>query len=379
VSSVPRLLLIGGGHTHVALLGAMAAGRLKRAETTLVSPHDHQVYSGMVPGLIGGRYSVEEVTFDLPALTGRAGVRFLRAAVTRIDGATRRATLDDGTVVPYDVASVATGGSAAALERPGVAAHALLVKPINRVLELLPAIDRAVESRGPEPMQVVVVGGGAAGIEVALALRARLDREGASRAVLTLYDNTHAVLRDRAVSARREAERALQKGDVTVRLSTAVEEVGPSHVRLSGGRVLPADLVIWTPGTQAPSLFRDSGLTTDSHGFLLVEDTLEVRDHPGLFGVGDAATLADHPHTPKAGVYAVRQAPVLLHNLDVALRGRGSLRRYRPQPRFLALLNTGDGRAIFSYGSFAATGRWAMILKDYIDRGFMRRYQRIYS
>ncbi len=385
--SGPRLLLVGGGHAHVFVLEALARGRVPAGEATLVSPHDRQVYSGMVPGLIGGRYTLEEVTFDLPAMAARCGVRFVRDTVVRLDAAVRTATLASGQALPYDVASFAVGGAPAGSDRPGVAEYAHFVKPINRVLELLPAIDQAAAARGPEPLQVLVAGAGAAGVEVALALRARLDRLGATRAVITLYDTAHTVLRERSPAARLHAERALRQREVTVRLGTGIEEVGATYARLSGGRIVPADLVVWTAGTRAPGLFRDSGLPTDPHGFLLVEETLQASGVPGVFAAGDAATLVTAPATPKAGVFAVRQAPVLVHNLRVALERAaagnptgdtsGQFRPYRPQTRFLALLNTGDGRAILSYGDFALTARSAMILKDWIDRGFMRRFQRL--
>ncbi len=383
----PRLLLIGGGHAHVFVCEAVARGRVPAAQVTLVSPHDRQVYSGMVPGLIGGRYTLEEVSFDLPVIAARCGIRFVRDSAVRLDPVARTVALASGEILPYDVVSFAIGGAPAGSDRPGVAEHAHFVKPINRVLELLPAIDHAAAARGPEPLQVLVAGAGAAGVEIALALRARLDRLGATRAVITLYDTSHTLLRDRHPAARAHAERALRRGEITLRLGTGIEEVGPSHARLSGGRVVPADLVVWTAGTRAPSLFRESGLPTDPRGFLLVEETLQASGVPEVFAAGDAATLVTAPQTPKAGVYAVRQAPVLVHNLRAALRdvararpagGRGNqLRPYRPQPRFLALLNTGDGRAVLSYGEVALTGRWAMRLKDWIDRGFMRRFQRL--
>jgi selenide,water dikinase len=214
-------------------------------------------------------------------------------------------------------------------------------------------------------------------VEVALAVRGRLDRLGTSRAIISLLESTHIVLRDRSPAAQEEAEQALARAEITLRLSTGVAEAGPDHVRLSGGRVLSADLVIWTTGTEASPIFRASGLRVDARGYLLVDDDLAVRDAPGLFGAGDAVAHASFPRLPRAGIHAARQGPILAHNLAQALRGTGAARRYTPAPRALALLNTGDGRAILSYGGFATTTGWAMSLKDRIDRRFLGRFQRL--
>lgn len=380
-----RLLLLGGGHAHLFVLEALARRRIIAGDVTVVAPHALQIYSSMVPGYLEGRYTLEEVTIDLRALTRRIGGQFREAAVERIDGSVRRVLLDDATSLPYDVASVAIGGVAAGLNIPGARAHARFIKPVAQARELPATLDRAAESAGPEPLQMVIVGAGATGVEVALAVRARLDRLGANRAIISLLDSSHTVLRDRSPAAQEEAERVLRWGEITLRLSTAVEEVGPNHVRVTGGRIIPTDLVIWTTGTEAPPVFRASGLPTDSRGFLMVDDDLAVGGCPGLFGAGDAVSFTTHPRAPKAGVDAVRQGPVLAHNLGIALRGSDEDRRrgapvarsYTPPSRSLALLNTGDGRAIFSYAGFAITARWAMTLKHLLDRRFLRRFQRL--
>jgi NADH dehydrogenase FAD-containing subunit len=158
-----------------------------------------------------------------------------------------------------------------------------------------------------------------------------------------------------------------------------VEEIGARTVRLSGGTDLPYDLVVWAGGAAAPAIFRASGLETDQSGFLLVDSTLRSVSDLAIFAAGDAATLRPFPATPKSGVYAVRQGPILARNLGLALTGAAAerLQHYRPQRRSLVLINTGDGRAILSYGSVAVTGRWAMRLKERIDRGFIHRFQRL--
>jgi selenide,water dikinase len=373
-----RLLLLGGGHAQLFVLEALAQGRISADTVTLVSSHASQLYSGMVPGLVEGRYGIDQLSFDLPALAAAAGAEWIEDRVTHLDAHARTATLASGRVLEYDVASLAIGGLAASTAIPGVQTHAHVVKPVDRAAELVPAMERAAQNAGPEPLQVAIVGAGAAGIELALTTRARLDRLGANRAILTLVDASSSLMRHAGGGVAEVVERELRRGEVTLRLATGVEEVGPAHLRLTGGRVLPADLVLWCAGVEAPSLFRESGLPVEARGFLTVHDTLAVPGTTGLYGAGDAVSLQYAPRTPKSGVHAVRQGPVLAHNIGLALQGPGGEqmgRRYFPKERTLTILNTGDGRAILSYSGVVTTGRWAMALKDRIDRRFMRRFR----
>src|SRR4029453_5705305 len=153
----------------------------------------------------------------------------------------------------------------------------------------------------------------------------------------------------------------------------AVARVTATGVPLSSGRALPGALVVWGTGAGAPPLFTASGLPTDQRGFLLVGADLRSPVWPQIFAAGDCATLIPHPSLPKAGVYAVRQAPVLAQNLRAAAAG-AALQAYRPQRLFLSLLNTADGRAILSYGPLAARGGWAWWLKDRIDQSFVKQF-----
>jgi NADH dehydrogenase FAD-containing subunit len=377
-----RLLLLGGSPPHLAVLEALARGRLSAGEVTVVAPHALQLCPGMVAGYLSGQYEPEEMTVDLRALARRAGGQFREAAVERIDCAARRVLLDDATSLPYDVASIGLEASPAGEETPGARANARFITPLDRVAELRARLDRTADATGPEPLQVVVVSAGATGVEVALAVRNRLDRAGASRAIVSLLDSSHTALRDGSPATQEEAERVLRQGEITLRLSTGVGEVAPSHIRITGGRILPTDLVIWATGIGAPPVFRTSGLPTDARGFLVVEDTLTVAGCPSLFGAGDAVSLASHPRAPKTGVNSLRQGRLLADNLAVALRGNpeggtASLKRYAPHTRSVSLLDTGDGRAIFSWAGLAVTARWARRLKSLIDRRSVRRFQRL--
>jgi selenide,water dikinase len=381
-----RLLLVGAGQAHLFVLEALARGRLRAAETTLVAPHGAQVSPGLVPGFLEGRYQIDQVTIDLAQLARASGVQFRRGMVERIEPGRRRVMLDDATFLPFDVASFAIGGVPAGASLPGVRVNARFIRPLDRLIELRAALDRAAATAGPEPLQAVVVGAGAVGVEVALAIRARLDRLGTTRAIIQLLDSTGSLFRERNPPAEAEADRALRRAEIVLRLSTGVEEVGPAHLRLSGGRVLPADIIVWTPAVEAWPIFRASGLPVDTRGFLEVDDTLAVRGVPGLYGAGEAVALADHPRAQLDRSPAARQGRVLAGNLGLALsaagRGGPAPRPHHfqtPPTRALALLDTGDGRAIVSYGGFATTAGWARSLKDRLDRRYLHRFLRLTS
>ena len=373
-----RLVLLGSGHAHLFVLEGVARGAFAGTDVTLVAPVRYQAYSGMVPGMIAGVYGVEQLSFDLTAIAGGAGARCVSGTGHRIRADAARIELADGSPIEYDVLSVATGSTVRGIERPGVAEYALQVKPIERAAEIAPAL-AAVVRAGEEP-SVVVVGGGAAGIELACAARARLRLlAGAGIGAVTLLEAAPRLLGGRLPLAERVACRALARNRVTLRTGAEVASASATSVRLTDGTELPAHVLIWATGPASTDLLRTSGMALDPQGFLAVDDRLRSVSHPAVFAAGDAATPARWPDTPKSGVYAVREGPVLCANLAAACRGAEPPEMYRPQPRSLALLNTGDGRAILSYGPLATSGRWAMALKDRIDRRFVRRFRRLES
>ena len=372
-----HLVLAGGGHAHLFVLEGLGRGRFPPGLTvTLVAPDRRHAYSGMVPGLVGGRYRPEDLLVDLAALARAAGATFREGAVHALDPTARAITLADGDRLSYDLLSLAIGSGNAGADLPGVRESAVFVKPIGRTLGIVPAVERAAAQAGPRGPAVVVVGGGAAGVELALNLRARLRRLGRVEASVSIVDGHDRVLRDRSAACRRAAEVALSGQCVALALGSEASRLEGGRLLLENGRSLDAELVLWATGPSAPVLFAGSGLAVDGGGYPRVDATLRSISHPEIFAAGDAASLEGYPDLAKAGVYAVRQGPVLRDNLADAAGGRPVRRRFHPQRRFLALLNTGDGRAIFSYGGVAATGRWAMALKDRIDRRFVSRFRR---
>ncbi len=354
------VVLVGGGHAHIQVLRGWAMRPRADARLTVVVDHPVAVYSGMVPGFVAGQYERRELEIDVRPLAMRAGARCIFAAATGVNPGAARIELDGRPDLPYDLASFDVGSSVAGLELPGVAAHALATRPIGRFVA---AIDRRLERLdGP----VHVVGAGAGGIEIAFALAVRLG----PGVPLTLHEGADRLLPRAHPRLRRRVEAALATRRIAVRTGSQAVAVHADALELQGGERLPAGLVVWVSGAAALPLFADNLPTVD--GFVEIEPTLQVRGHTSLFALGDCAHFPSP--LPKAGVYAVRQGPVIQHNLRAALDGH-RMRRYQPQRDFLALLNTGDGSAIAAKWGMCGEGNAAFALKDWIDRRFIRRFQ----
>ncbi len=354
------------------MLRALAEQAVAGLSATLVTPAALHHYSAMVPGYLQDQYVERELVIDLGALAARGGVRLVVGTATALSAAGREVTLSSGERIPFDVCSLDLGSDAAGAEVPGMREHASTLRPMSRAVELKARLEACIAAPGG-PLALVVVGGGAGGVEVAFALARRL-REAGRAGVITIVDESPILLQESPRATRALVRHSLHRAGVCTALGSSVVAVERDQLRLASGARLSADLTVWLGGAAAPAMLRQSDLPLDDAGFLLVDERLQSVDGAPVWGAGDCVTLAGHPGTPKAGVFAVRQGPVLAKNLLAAL-GAGRARRYRPQRRYLSLLNSADGRAILRWGGLRAHGRWAWMLKDRIDRRFVSGWQ----
>lgn len=368
-----QIVLVGAGHTHAYVLSRWRRSPIRGAQLTCVSQFPVATYSGMLPAALAGLVPPGTLQIDLVALCAAAGARLVVARAAGVDVAAQQLALEDGTTLPFDVLSVGVGSVP---DSDGVdvepTSMRVDVKPMQTFLERLSAVVTRSAPRG-RPMHIAVVGGGAAGVELALcAPRHIASLTGELDARCLLVTAGRVLDGSRAATAER-ARAALARRGVIVREHTRVAAVGSDHLAFTDGTSAPVDVAIWVTAAVAGPFLRQTGLPTDPRGFPRTTDALQSVARVPVFAVGDAGTI-DGVDIPKAGVHAVRQGPVLWANLRRLLEGR-VLRRYAPPRTFLKLLNTGDGAAIGEWRGWTFEGRAAGALKTWIDGRFVRRYR----
>lgn len=363
-----RLLLAGAGHAHLQVLTALAAARWPDVEVLLVSPCARQIYSGMLPGWMAGHYRLEQCAVELPPLVKAAGVRFIHDRVSGIDAAQRLVHTASSGALGYDLLSLDTGAEVDVSCLAATDAQLLAIRPLESFVVAWTTLVEACKDRGHA--RLAVVGGGAAGVELALAARYRLARElGAPQARVSLVVGA-ALLPGQGESASARVGRLLARRGVTLVAGHAAG--APGGLLLSDGTRLDVEAIIAATGVRPAAWLADSGLALAPDGFVAVLDGQHSASHPEVFAAGDVASRIDAPHA-KSGVHAVRAGPVLVANLQRALRFEAPL-PYRPQRRSLYLLASGPRHAIMCWGGLSAEGRWAWRWKDWIDRRFMARF-----
>ena len=365
-----RLVLLGGGHAHVKVLADLAARRLDGWDVHLVSPYRRQIYSGMLPGWIAGHYPIESCAIALDALAANAPATFHQTAAVGLHLADSQVVCADGTRLSFDRLSIDTGPLPATDELPGSAAHALPIRPIETFVAAWPGlVDRMLG--GHSRFDLAILGAGAAGVELALAVQHRAHTEGWPRLRITLVGSGAQPLEGAPERARRQVARLLaQRGMAWLGGRRSVGVVA-GRIDFEQGPPLRFDACLVVTGAAAPAWPRAAGLANDERGFIRVTPSLQSVSHPHVFAAGDVAAY-DDPR-PKSGVYAVKAGPVLAANIRAACEG-GPFRSWTPQRRALYLVSTGDRHALAIWGPWSVGGEWVWTWKDRIDRAFVSRF-----
>ncbi len=364
-----RLVLVGGGHVH--LLSLKYADQFIRAgaEVILIAPGRFHYYSGMGPGMISRIYKPEQVRFDVQNMVESRGGVFVRDKVVSIDPTERTLSLQGGEEIPYDLVSFNIGSYVPTNRIPGAEGEGIPVKPIENLESARKTILRKFHNGVP---RILLIGAGPAGVELAGNIW-RLSRVHNARAEIALASSRDRILPNLPEKVGRLAEQSLSQRGIEILSNFHVESMGKGLARSQNGLEVPYDVAILTLGIVPHRIFVDSGLESSEDGGLLVNDYLQSTSSPEIFGGGDCITIKGK-RLHRVGVYAVREAPILFRNLLATLREQ-PLNTFKPQKRYLLILNLGDGSGLLVWGSWVWKGRLAFSFKNYLDTSFMAKFQ----
>lgn len=374
------IVLVGAGHSHVGVLRMFGMDPMPGVRLTLVTRQVHTPYSGMLPGMIAGLYDHDAAHIDTGPLSRFAQARLYHSEVIGLDLAAKRVICRDRPPVPYDILSINIGSTPSARQIPGVAEHAIPVKPIDGFIDRFEAARwRVLKARGRA--RIGVVGGGAGGVELLLSLHRRLTRDVAAAGfdpaglAFTLITSSDELLPMFPPRMRQRFAELLRERGIGVVAGGKAMEVRADAVLVEGNGPVALDEVFWTTRAAPAAWLADTGLALDPDGFIRVTETLQSVSHPDVFAAGDIAAIEGHA-PPKSGVYAVRSGPPLAGNLRRMLEGR-RLVRYKPQREALYLISTGERYALGARNGFTFEGAWVWKLKDFIDRRFMAKFNEL--
>ncbi|NNE53825.1 MAG: selenide, water dikinase SelD [Sulfitobacter sp.] len=359
------LVLIGGGHAHALVLRAWGMDPLPGARLTVINPGPTAPYTGMLPGHVAGHYGRDELEIDLVRLCRHAGARLILDRAIGIDRARREVLLEGRGPVAYDVASIDVGITAE-MDLPGFAKHAIGAKPLDRFAARWRDFLERVETG--QTVEVAVIGGGVAGVELSMAMAHALRALGAEPEVTVIEAGPD--ISGVGPGARKKLKKAMADLGVSLRTDAKVTHITAEAVHVEAGKPVPAALCVGAAGA-IPHDWIDRTDLPLHEGFIEVGPDLGVVGDTHLFAVGDCAYMAADPR-PKAGVFAVRAAPVLRDNLRAALSG-GRRRRFKPQRNYLKLISLGARQAMAEKFGLTFSGAYMWRWKDRIDRAFMDR------
>ena len=367
-SAGKQLVLVGGGHAHMTVMSLLDHYTERGHHVTLISPYPYHYYSGMGPGLLSGIYEPEEVRFHVQKMVEDRGGVFVRDTVVRIDPKRRDLFLNSGKQVDYDVASFNVGSHVPARSAPISDPNVYTAKPVQNLSKARHAI---LESGKGEKPRLVVVGGGPSALEISGNLWKLVHDNGIPAKISLLAGRE--LLSPFPQKLRRLAMDSFKERGIEVTEGVRVGRIDSGCAFLEDGREYPFDFLFLAWGIRPSALFEESGLLVGKDGGLLVNNYLQSVAFPEIFGGGDCISLQGR-NLDKVGVYAVRQNPILYHNLLAALEG-GMMKRFETSEVYLLLFNLGNGKAIFLRKGWIWYGRFNFLLKDYIDRRFMRKFQ----
>ena len=368
----PRnLVLLGGGHAHALVVKKWATDAVPGARLTLIDPQVKAPYTGMLPGFVAGHYARSELDIDLHRLTREARAQLITDAAVGLDAANKRVRLANHPDMAYDTLSIDIGITSGLAHIHGAKAHLIPAKPLGPFADAWADLLSNAVAQKTAP-RIAILGAGVAGVELALAMAHRIEADGLGGKI-QLIEKSPTILQELSTAARRKLVRELERARIDIVTNAAATAVSDHGVlTTTSSAPIPADFIVSAAGAAPHRWLQDTGLVLEQ-GYIAVDETLRSTNTPSVFAAGDCAHLTHAPR-PKAGVFAVRQAPVLHHNLCADL-ANDAFKPFVPQRAYLKLISTGRQSAVTDKWGVGFSGPWVWTLKNRIDQAFMEQFR----
>jgi len=366
-----HLVIVGGGHAHMMTLANINAFVEKGHRVTVIGPSEHHYYSGMGPGMLGGTYSPSDIRFATKHVVEKQGGVFVLGKAVLVRPDERQIELESGETVPYDVVSFNVGSFVPRLNLSEDFENIYPVKPIERLMEAQARIRDLASQRS---ITIGIIGGGPSSVEIAGNIWQLTSGYGVNQPRIKIFAGSR-LMAKYPEAVRSRIEKALKHHGVDIYTNGFVQTIEPDGIILESGERYDLDIIFLAVGVKPNAIFERSGIPTGPDGGMLVNSYLQSTAYPEMFGGGDCIYFQDQP-LDKVGVFAVRQNPVLYNNLMAALEGE-PLQVFSPGGDYLLIFNMGGGKGVLRKKWLTFDGRLAFIIKDYIDRKFMKKFQAI--
>ncbi|MFA9397762.1 MAG: FAD-dependent oxidoreductase [Clostridiaceae bacterium] len=364
------IVLIGGGHVHINLVKNLKEYVERGYKVTLISDARYQYYSGMAASFLENIYDIDEIRFDIENICKANEINFIEKTVLKIDSLNKKVYLSDGSFVGYSILSMNIGSIIGFKETAQKFNNVYTVKPLSNLKLIKDRIKKLDQDK-----DIVIIGGGAAGVEVASSLKISLRNQNIHGDVF-IIDGNDSVLNGFNHRAQIIATKRLNELDINMKLGSRVQYIDEDTIRLENQKLIKYDLLVIASGTEALPVFRDSGLNHDDKGFANVEKTLQSKEVKNIFAVGDCASFEDFDYVKKIGVYAIKEAPILANNIKNLIENKPLL-EYLPQKKYLLIVALGDKKGLLIYDKFSFYGKIPWIIKNFIDKNFMKKAGRV--
>lgn len=366
-----HLVLVGGGHAHMMTLAAIRDIQDMGHSVTVIGPSKYHYYSGMGPGMLGESYTPQQIRFATRHVVEKLGGRFILDKVTRVDPVEKKVFLASGDTLSYDVVSFNSGSS---IDQQMVVPQSPAVFSVKPIKTLFKAQQKIIAETSTRKITIGIIGGGPSSAEISGNIRQLVHRHHGIQPIIQIFSSGN-YMKQFPKKVRHLTKKKLAAKGIDILETSRVQQVNNRQIVLKTGESYPADIIFLAHGVRPSRIFSASNIPVGDDGGLLVNQFLQVTQYPEIFGGGDCISFAPQPLN-KVGVYAVRQNPILLHNLVAALEGK-PLQPFDPGGDYLLIFNLGQGQGVFHKGMLTFSGRLAFTIKDTIDRKFIRKFQAI--